>query len=610
MKSPKKVLVIGLDAPIPPRVYMYAQNGQLPNIGHLIASGVFAENCMVPFPSITPPNWTTIVTGAWQGTHGITCFNLHNPGDPLDKTYQAFSSLDCRAEYMWNAAERAGKKSILINYPTTWPSTLKDGIQLGGAGLGLNEWQIGLAPWAAPCTLCSEQLFATEEYPRASVMELEAAQDWANVETADALSAELKLQYPQAKIPVKPKSYYLLLEKTDAGYGKASICRSRDAKDAFATISPGEWTGVLEDQFDTAEGKSDASFKCKLVQLSEDAEEVRLYFSAICALEGWSYPESIAREIKSETGLPLPRSGFQALNMEWIDPDTFVEIVDLQHAFYADAAAYLFGKYDWDLYFMHAHCPDFAHHAFSNKMDPLTAASEEEWRTYQNVELGFYLSIDRMVGKIVHAAGDDALVIMVSDHGAKATTNPFNPGKVLADAGLTVYKEGTGPGPRQVDWSKTKAVVSRSCYVYVNLKGRDPDGIVEPGAEYEEVREQVINALYDYTDPKTGKKPIIFALRLEDARVLSLYGDTCGDIVYAISEFYGGQHGPHLPTARYGIGDVGGLFIMSGPGVKKNVVLKRNVWLPDVVPTICYLTGLPVPRDAEGAVIYQALESC
>jgi len=128
-----KVMVIGLDAPIAPRVYDYAKEGKLPVMAKLIENGVYAENCLVPFPTITPPNWTTIVTGASIGTHGITCFNVHIPGDPLNVTHQGFDTADCQAEYIWNAAEKVGKKSIIFNYPSTWPPTIKEGIQIAGA---------------------------------------------------------------------------------------------------------------------------------------------------------------------------------------------------------------------------------------------------------------------------------------------------------------------------------------------------------------------------------------------------------------------------------------------------------------------------------------------
>jgi arylsulfatase A-like enzyme len=51
-----------------------------------------------------------------------------------------------------------------------------------------------------------------------------------------------------------------------------------------------------------------------------------------------------------------------------------------------------------------------------------------------------------------------------------------------------------------------------------------------------------------------------------------------------------------------------GVFIMAGPGVKQGEVLQRTVHLTDLVPTVCYLMGLPVPAQAEGGVLYQALE--
>ena len=58
-----------------------------------------------------------------------------------------------------------------------------------------------------------------------------------------------------------------------------------------------------------------------------------------------------------------------------------------------------------------------------------------------------------------------------------------------------------------VDWSRTRAYGQRSVHVYVNTKGRDPEGIVEPGREYDAVREGVLKALHEYVDPATGLKP-------------------------------------------------------------------------------------------------------
>jgi len=238
-------------------------------------------------------------------------------------------------------------------------------------------------------------------------------------------------------------------------------------------------------------------------------------------------------------------------------------------------------------------------------MDPAVTQNEAELRKYQEVELGMYQACDRLAADLFGCADENETVFaLISDHGAKATNGPLpNLQKILEDAGLLARNpDGT------INWTKTRAVGQRSVYVYVNLKGRDPDGIVEPGEEYHHVQDEIIKAITEYVDPRTGRKPILFALRKEDARFINIYGDYVGDVVFALSEHIGGQHGPFLPTAEWGLGSLRGLFAMAGPGIKKGVELERNVWCLDMIPTICYLAGWPMPRDAEGAIIFQALE--
>ena len=612
-----QVMLIGLDAPIVSRLYDLAMDGTLPVLKSVIERGVYAKHCLVPFPTITPPNWTTMVTGAWPGTHGVTDYHVHLSGDPLDKIHQGFDSHDCRSERIWDTAERIGKKSIIFDYPTYWPPTIKEGIQLGGGGVGINSWRNE----RPGITLCADQLYATDRYPLAAPVEMNAASGWTGLEEEDALEAELVLRYRNARFPVKRRSWYLLAQNTgEGGYDRILLCTSKDTATAFAEIGVGAWTPVIEQTFETREGARKATFRCKLLELSSDGRTIKLYVTTLNAHEGWSYPESVASEIPSAEGLPSARDGYHPLTLGWLDLDTFMEVVEFQHIWISDAVSYLLTNKAWDLFFMHAHCPDWMYHTFSRKLDPLTNPDADERAQYEQVERTLYESLDRMIGRILDCADEDTLVILSSDHGAKATTAEFQPADVLEQAGLTVYQDIPGktqldPGTmtrvpvKGVDWTQTKAVVQRSCYVYVNLKGRDPQGIVEPGDEYEAVQEQIIRALYDYTDPETGRKPVVLALKREDARVLGLYGDRVGDVIFALDPAFGHEHGPFLPTARYGIGGMDGLFIMAGPGVHKGHTLERTVSLTDIVPTICYLAELPLPAHAEGGILYQALEN-
>ncbi len=609
MPKVRRVMIIGVDAPITPRVRQFAAAGHIPSVKKLLDGGVVANNCMVPFPTITPPNWTTIVTGAWPGTHGITCFHVHNPGDPLDKVHAGFNSADTQAEFLWNAIARVGKKSIVLNYPSTWPSTLGEaGVQVAGAGLAINEWRLhneSDLPWDVRADVADSQLFATEPYPMSQQIKPKKAEGWTNAPPNAGFEFEVRCEGRKTLKPMTAQTWHALVLKDGI-----LISESKDAAKPLCRLRVGDWSEKLSRTFQTAQGEKKAVFKFKLLELSPSGEEIKLYLSPLCSLSGFTHPRSLADELATLDAMPLPNFGYEELNREWVDDATHIEIMKANHDYMCAAADYLLSKKPWDLFCTHLHCPDWAYHAFGKRLDPKTSPDAAVVARFQKLEMAFYKEMDRYFETVLKHAGEDTLVVVVSDHGAQTTTGHVPIGKILADAGLTVYKpKPQGQvGPPEIDWSQTKAAVQRSCYIYVNLKGRDPHGIVAPGKEYDEVREAIIKALYNYTDPELGIKPVVFALRAEDARVIGLYGDRIGDVVYAVREERCGQHGPVLPTAKYGIGSIEGLFIMAGPGVKKGAALDRNVWLVDVAPTLCHLAQWPIPKQAEGAILYQAFE--
>jgi len=145
-------------------------------------------------------------------------------------------------------------------------------------------------------------------------------------------------------------------------------------------------------------------------------------------------------------------------------------------------------------------------------------------------------------------------------------------------------------------------------HIWVNLKGRDPDGIMEP-EDYEATCDEVIRALYDFRDYETGRPIVTLALRREDARILGLDCDRTGDVVWAILEDYDDVHGSQLPNAMLGQSSIRSVFVMAGPGVKRGHELQQAAFLTSVAPTIAFLMRLPMPRQAEGSVLYDALEN-
>ena len=133
-KKHNKVFVIGVDGMDPKTTRRMVNEGKLPNIKKLIELGSAREDLMLlgANPTITPPMWTTMATGAYPMTHGITCYWNQNLTD-LSRFEFAFDSRQCVAEQVWNCIAEAGKKVLVWTWPSSWPpSSANDNLHVVG----------------------------------------------------------------------------------------------------------------------------------------------------------------------------------------------------------------------------------------------------------------------------------------------------------------------------------------------------------------------------------------------------------------------------------------------------------------------------------------------
>jgi predicted AlkP superfamily phosphohydrolase/phosphomutase len=647
-KLPKKVAVIGFDCAEPHLLQKHIAEGLLPTFKKLFEGGVLAENCLSPFPTITPPNWASIATGAWPGTHKVTDFHIHKEGTSQVNAniFEAFSSENCKAEFIWDKLDAAGKKCIVCNYPGSWPAKMKNGIMVMGAGLSISEMRNGHTGLDSNLPLGMDQVVSNGIYPNATRVELEDADDWKNLpaDSKEPLGARFDVMFRMSVEQMVPLSWYVLVTQSEGkGYDSLTISPTTDFKDALFTLLKGEWSKKIHYKFKTQDGREiDASFRSKLLQLTGDAEDFVLLMSAFFPAEGWAYPPEVARELTSEEGYPAFSGGLIGYTMNFYEMDTYAEISEMHDLHLGDVAVKLMTKYPWDLFYMHSHPIDWVYHSILTEMDENTCTSKELYNNAWDLHRKVLQSQDRMLARIVEAAGEDTLFVLVSDHGAVADGAIFNPYVPLIQNGLCamegqgddrdtskveehakqieiMFKSMTGERlPREIlelgtysmftpDIKRSKAFPQRTIYVYVNLKGRDPGGIVDP-ADYEKGQQQIIDALYSYVDPVTGKRPVSLALSKKDARILGLHGEAVGDVIYAIYPEFGGQHGPQLPTTEWGIGKLKALQAYYGPGIKNGQKLERTCGLTDIVPTICYMMNWPVPAQTEGNILFQVLK--
>jgi predicted AlkP superfamily phosphohydrolase/phosphomutase len=155
-----------------------------------------------------------------------------------------------------------------------------------------------------------------------------------------------------------------------------------------------------------------------------------------------------------------------------------------------------------------------------------------------------------------------------------------------------------------IEWSKTRAytsVVSTGEGVSVNLKGREPGGIVDT-KDYEKVRDEVAASLSAFRDPETGDAPISKIYRKEE--VLSgKFLDIAPDLLLVPAPFYSLTHAKGMvEEADWLSGDhrLEGVVVATGPEVKPGP-LSETAELIDLGPTSMAALGVPsaVPRDGK-----------
>jgi predicted AlkP superfamily phosphohydrolase/phosphomutase len=379
--------------------------------------------------------------------------------------------------------------------------------------------------------------------------------------------------------------------------------------------------------------------------------------------EGLIYPPDLEQEIQRS----MPGYRFygdpQYLNKE--QPDKYLEGIHRIAANRAKASLHLARSRPTDVVAMIFTEVDRVQHYFWNTWDETHPTYNQEKARFRSALPDHYKVIDNGVRELMEEVGPDVPVLVYSDHGAAGVTRHFYPNTFLIQEGVIVMKGSKGekkdPGKKgkevkasrldrrrleatmkrmgieriihkipkrlrnmfpvynfeTVDWSRTKAYYSSaSAQAFtINLKGREPEGWIEPGREYEEAVEEVIAVLERLRDPATGKSPFDSIHRRTDLWE-GPYLENGPDIVTVPAEGYlalkdmsdhvfedvgNGWHDKSADHERAGV------VILHGPGIRRGVELEDHV-IEDIAPTVLHLCGIDVPRYMDGKVMVDAFD--
>ena len=408
----------------------------------------------------------------------------------------------------------------------------------------------------------------------------------------------------------------LLLKNEDGIYDSFAMFKSKKETEPIVVMKNGEFkAGIFDQGLNRQEKPVKVNKNICVLEIRPDGSYARIWFSAAMESENSDFwhPRSLFEDITTNVGYPTPTCMLGGADRQLITECMAASWTETGK-WQSEALLYLINNDKYDVIFSHYHNIDLQSHMISpflkNGHKKLTAAD------YVEMYEAMYLQTDEYLGKFVHLIDEGWTIFVVSDHALVCPeykmpycSDPSGVSTIMMEElGLTALKKDeNGNKLHEIDWENTVAIQQRTCHIYINLKGRDAHGIVDPADKYE-VEEDIITKLYGYKNPNTGKRMIGLALRNKDAMLLGLGGDRCGDIIFFTAEGYTGDHGDSLSTT-YGVEDtsVSPIFIAAGPGIKEGYKTNRMIREVDFAPTLAVLGGVRMPRECEGAPVYQIL---
>ncbi len=504
----KKVIVIGLDGLDPGITAGLLEAGRLPNLARLREQGGFARVATTR-PAQTPVAWSSFATGTNPGGHGIFDFLRRSPRTYLpDLALNRYEQKNAflppkavnlrRGTPVWDLLKAAGRGATVLRCPCTYPPDPVRGRMLSGMGVPDLRGGLGTATF-----------YTTEESarPRESEQVLRPQP----VAGSDGVFATHLIgpRNPRAGGDLRVE----VTIRVDRP-GRRVLLRS-DGTPRELEVRQGAWSDWLR-----------VKFKLGLLQsvrgmvrfyLIACEPELALYASPINfdpdspffpISEPPEYAADLAREIGLyyTTGMVEDHTG---LNNERISEAAFLDQCEIAWREREAMMHHELESFHDGLFYCLFDTPDRIQHLFwrFREVDHPANRGQAPDPEFVSVIAETYRRCDAIVGGALEYADDQTLVIAMSDHGFNSFRRGVHLNSWLLDQGLLALQPGIRPGEeagdllRQVDWSRTRAYAVGLSGLYLNLQGREEQGIVPP-EEAEAMKAALARGLTGLADPQ------------------------------------------------------------------------------------------------------------
>lgn len=621
--QPPKVLVLGIDGMDPDLLESYLERGLLPHFARLREQGVYARLATTN-PAESPVAWSTFATGTNPGKHGLFDFIHRAPQTYLPDfalvRLEHGRSLSIggstipigspqyvsqrHGEPFWTLTSEADIDTTVVRCPVTFPPEEVRGRMLSGMGVpDLRGSQGTFSYWTTESgdakTVQGGKIIAVQpsgDRISTVVSGPSVTQDGERGDLTAPLEIVLNKVQKQATLNIQGKSVML---------------------------REGEWSPWLPVSF-RAGLFSKLSGICRFY-LKSIEPAFALYGSPVnfdpeSPPYPISYPKGYARELASAIGdfhtQGMPEDTW-ALNEGRLDEESFLAHCQTIYQEREAMLHYELARFHKGVLVLVFDTVDRIQHMFWRAIDSQHPLYTEELHArYGNVIEAWYRQVDTLVGNVMEKIDDNTVLIVLSDHGFAPFRRAVHLNTWLRQQGYLRLKddrqEGRGYG-QDIDWAHTRAYALGIGGVYLNLKGREPQGIVEPGKAAEKIRKDIVKELETLTDPSDNQPVIRRVYRAED-----IYKGP--EAAQAPDLLIGFERG-YRSSWQTALGGVpkelmeDNLKKWSGdhivdpelvPGillVNRRLTLE-NPQLADIAPTILKMVGADVPEAIDGRALW------
>ncbi|MDF2962281.1 MAG: hypothetical protein K0S39_4016 [Paenibacillus sp.] len=592
-----KVIVFGVDGLIPELVHKFCNEGVMPHVSRMLREGASSE--LLPFISAWGDvNFVSLLSGQAPGT----CWR--GQGMPQTGMGGLLGEMD-----------RESSRAALVHFPCS--------IQTEGTG------HFVYAPFRESGTsafnLASPALHSTR---------LE--------ERTESTQNEILGWPPQKSLAYHLKSNRRLIRK----YGDQFVL-TIDGKEGRTTdiniipgpvgtvqlqvpgtlnpilIGPGEWSEWVR----LPMGSSVGIVRFRLLQSNMEKGDIEILQSQMNSAGGFSNDPNLERLVHERCGRFISKWTVSA-SPDSPYADTAFEEGEYQAEWLAKAALALLDEGGCDLFATVFRLNDETHHTCLGEYDPYSPFySSERSKICEEIMRRSYMVLDRAIGMLLNGKSPETVLLLVSDHGNVPNTHVCDIYRRLEECGLAELDESGLPV-----MEKTKAYLKAErggLEVYINLQGREPQGIVPPAA-YDEVQSEIYRALSSWSvETRDGLRNVTgLTLRKQDASMVGYWGEEMGDVIFAYSLGFvwgsnmqgesvapvsspGANHGPQIPTAATGHSSNYGISLWHGPSIREGYNRNRSTYGPyrmnDVGATIGRLLGVNSMETLDGSFMHDIL---